>query len=226
MELRRYWDLLLSRWWIPVVLAVATAVSSLFLTTEIQKTYSATLRYVVMTQPQVPMPGFFNYDSYYNWLSSEYLGDDIAELVKSRDFVDAVKKEVDDSVVDVESLMKSVKAMRSHRLVSVEVKTRSEYQTDRIAAAIGTVMQPAVSRYFPQFKEGQPFLRLVDPPEAKPSMNAPKITLDVGLRSGLAFVLGVMLVLLLDYLDTSIRNAEEVELLLRVPVMGEIPIEK
>lgn len=226
MELRRYWDLLLRRWWIPVVLAVATAAMSLLLTTEIQKTYSATLRYVVMTQPQTPMPGFFNYDSYYNWLSSEYMGDDITELVKSRDFVDAVKTELNDSTMDVDSLMKSTKAMRAHRLVSIEVKTGSEHQTTRLADAIAVVMPSAIGRYFPQFGADKPFLQLVDPPEAKPSMNASKIALDVGLRSGLALVLGVMLVLLLDYLDSSIRTAEEAELLLRVPVMGEIPIER
>jgi len=30
-------------------------------------------------------------------------------------------------------------------------------------------------------------------------------------------------VLMLDYLDTSIRNADEAELLLGLPIMGEIP---
>ncbi|TAK33326.1 MAG: hypothetical protein EPO21_13315 [Chloroflexota bacterium] len=226
LELRRYWDLLLRRWWIPVVLAVATAAMSLFLTTGIQKTYSATLGYVVMTQPGTPMSGFFNYDSYYNWLSSEYMGDDLTELVKTRDFVNAVKKELNDSTVDVDSLMGSVKATRAHRLVSLEVTTGSQDQTERLAAAIGAAIPPAVSRYFPQFNDGKPFLELVDPPVAKPSMNASKMALDIGLRVGLAFVLGVALVLLLDYLDTSIRSAEEAELLLRLPVMGEIPVEK
>src|SRR3972149_3859341 len=223
MEFRRYWDLLRRRGWIPLVLVVATALISILLTTGFQKAYSSTIRFVTMSVPQTRAPGIFNYDSYYNWLSSEYLGDDLTELVKSKDFMDAVSAQINDPTIDVESLMKSTRATRAHRVLSVGVVTGSEYETTKIAEAVATIMPSAVSRYFPQFGSEQPFIRMVDPPETKPALNAPRIALEVGLRTALALVVGLALVLMLDYLDTSIRNADEAELLLGLPIMGEIP---
>ncbi len=45
------------------------------------------------------------------------------------------------------------------------------------------------------------------------------------MRTGLAFVAGLVLVFLLHYLDNAIYDAEDVERVLKVSVLGELPPE-
>ncbi|RLC86056.1 MAG: hypothetical protein DRJ03_09895 [Chloroflexi bacterium] len=70
--------------------------------------------------------------------------------------------------------------------------------------------------------DARPVLRLIDPPVVFPVGRSLKQKLDIPLRLGLAFLAGVALTFLLDYLDTSLRDRAEVEAL-GLSVLGEIP---
>ena len=46
---------------------------------------------------------------------------------------------------------------------------------------------------------------------------------EIALRTLIGLIVGIALAFLVDYLDPSLRSREEVERLLEVPVLGEIP---
>lgn len=98
MELRSYWRIIARRWWLPVGLTLLTGILTLVMQKPWQErpaAYSATMRFNVGVQPE-RIPGVYTYDRYYTLLTSEYLVDDLGEIVKSGLFAGAVSKRLAD----------------------------------------------------------------------------------------------------------------------------------
>ena len=94
MELREYWAIIRRRWWLPVGLALLVGL----ITMVVQKpwraapaNYSASMRFNVGIQPE-RIPGVYTYDRYYSMLTSEYLVDDLGEIVRSQVFANEVSQ--------------------------------------------------------------------------------------------------------------------------------------
>ena len=85
MELKQYVYIIWKRAWIPVVLVVIVAVVSLLTASTPAPSYSTTMRFTVGVRPQ-ETDEQYSYDSYYAWLASEYLVDDMTGLVSSQAF--------------------------------------------------------------------------------------------------------------------------------------------
>ena len=82
MELKLYWHILWKRAWIPALLLVVVGLVSWLTRQTPPTTYSTTMRFTVGVKPQ-EIANQYNYDSYYAWLSSEYLADDMTAIVSS-----------------------------------------------------------------------------------------------------------------------------------------------
>ena len=94
MELRAYWRIIRRRWWLPVGLALLVLVFTLAMQRPWQAkptTFSASMRFNVGIQPE-RIPGVYTYDRYYTMLTSEYLVDDLGEIVRSQVFAQEVSK--------------------------------------------------------------------------------------------------------------------------------------
>ena len=94
MELRAYGRIILRRWWLPVGLAVLVAGLTLVMQRPWQPhpaSYQATMRFNVGLQPE-RIPGVYTYDRYYTMLTSEYLVDDLSEIVRGQVFADEVSR--------------------------------------------------------------------------------------------------------------------------------------
>jgi capsular polysaccharide biosynthesis protein len=64
---------------------------------------------------------------------------------------------------------------------------------------------------------------LIDPPTVRASTTTGSRWLDLALRGGLGLLVGLLLAVVLEYLDSRLRTAREVEQYLGLPVLGEIP---
>src|SRR5437764_9435369 len=82
MELRAYGALLMRRWPIWAGLMVLALVVSAIYALRGPVAYESTLRIAVGTEPLPTAVGYYD-PNYYAWLSSEYLADDLSELLKS-----------------------------------------------------------------------------------------------------------------------------------------------
>jgi capsular polysaccharide biosynthesis protein len=226
MELRSYWRIILRRWWLPVGLAVAVGLLTLVMQKPWQPrpvSYSATMRFNVGIQPE-RIPGVYTYDRYYTMLTSEYLVDDLGEIIKSNVFAGAVSQRLASQgiVVPAGAIGASTQPGKLHRILTVVITWPDEAQLRAIANASAATLTERSAEFFGQFSAAEADIRLIDPPAVARVGRPAREQLDLPLRILLALAAGLGLVFLLDYLDESVRGRDDLEKV-GLEVLGEVP---
>ncbi len=226
MELRAYWRILVRRWWWPVGLALAVGLLTVILQRPWQPrplTYRATMRFNVGIKPE-RIPGVYTYDRYYTMLASEYLVDDMGEIVRSQAFASAVSARLAEQGITVPAgaIGASTQPGKLHRILTVTVTWGDQAQLMAIADALVATLTQGSAEFFGQFSAEEADVRLIDPPQVGIVPRPAREQLDLPLRILLALAAGAALAFLLDYLDDSVRDRGDVESL-GLPILGEIP---
>lgn len=226
MELRTYWKIIVRRWWLPVGLALLVAA----LTLAIQKpwlprpvSYSAAMRFNVGIQPE-RIPGVYTYDRYYTMLTSEYLVDDLGEIVRSQAFATEVTRRLADQgiVIPAGAIGASTQPGKLHRILTVNVGWPDQDQLHAIAEAIAATLIDGGAAFFGQFSAEEADIRLIDPPVIGQVGRSAREQLDLPLRVLLALAAGIALAFLWHYFDPTVRERAELEQM-GLTVLGEIP---
>jgi capsular polysaccharide biosynthesis protein len=226
MELKKYWHIVWKRIWIPVLLVVVVGVVSWLTLQTPPPSYSTSMRFTVGVKPQ-EIADQYNYDSYYAWLSSEYLADDMTAIVRSQAFANDVNERLSEMGKSVQippgSIYGETIAEKQHRILRLNMSWGNAEELADIADAVVVVMEEDSPKYLTQLGTPGALINIIDPPSS-PGENPPSLTrkLDLPVRLLLAFAAGIALVFLLDYLDTSVRGREELEAM-GVSVLAEIP---
>jgi capsular polysaccharide biosynthesis protein len=226
MELREYWHIVRRRWWIPVGLAVAVALLTVVMQRPWQPrppSYNATMRFNVGIQPQ-RLPNVYTYDRYYTMLTSEYLVDDMGEIVRSQRFAEAVSRRLADEGITVPAgaIGASTQPGKLHRILTVNVGWHDPTQLKAIAEAVAATVTQGSAEFFSQFSADEADIRLIDPPVISQVGRPAREQLDLPLRVALALIAGVALAFLLHYLDDYVRERADLEKM-DVAVLGEVP---
>ena len=226
MELRAYWRIILRRWWLPGGLGLLVLALTLVTNRPWQArppTFNASMRFNVGVQPE-RIPGVYTYDRYYTMLTSEYLVDDMAEIVRSGAFAEAVSQRLADQGIAVPAgaIGASTQPGKLHRIFTVNITWPDEAQLRAIADAVAATMTQSSADFFAEFTSAEADIRLIDAPSISRVGQPARQQLDIPLRVLLALAAGVALAFLLDYLDDSVRDRGDLERL-GLPVMGEIP---
>lgn len=226
MELRSYLAILRRRWWIPALLMLLTLALTLIGQRPWQPrppAYALGLSFSVGVQPQAG-EGEYNYDGYYSALASEYLIDDFSEIVKGSAFAAEVSRRLADQGITVApgSIQGSTQAGKLHRILTVTLYGGDAGQLNAIADAVIGAMTGAAHLFMPRLLAEQGAVYLVN--RGQPAAIGPSLRqrLDLPLRLALAFIAGVLIVFLLEYLDDRLRHRQQLEAL-GIPVLGEIP---
>jgi capsular polysaccharide biosynthesis protein len=226
MELKQYWQIIWKRAWIPALLLVVVAVASLLTGQTPPPTYSTTMRFTVGVKPQ-ELPDQYTYDSYYAWLSSEYLADDLTAVVSSQAFAADVNRRLAEmgSAVQIPpgSISGVTIAEKQHRILRLNLSWGSAAELADIAEAIVRVMEEDSPKYLTQLGTPGALINVIDEP-APPAANPASLTqrLNLPVRLLLALAAGLALTFLLDYLDDTVRGRSELEAL-DIPVLAEVP---
>lgn len=229
VELRLYFRIVKKRAWIPLFLVLVVVAASL-LRGSPDPVYSASMRFVVGLRPEPRTGHYYSYDGYYTWLTAEYLIDDLSEVVKSAAFAQAVRETLlatepwnDPSVpLPAGAIQGATTGGTLHRILTVSVTWPDAEQLAALASATATILQQEVSSFFSLSASDSIELRLIDPPTVSPVSPSLTQRLQLPIRLFLALVAGVALAFLLDYLDDTVRNKEEIESL-GIQVLAEIP---
>jgi capsular polysaccharide biosynthesis protein len=226
MELREYWKIIARRWWLPVGLAVLVAAITLAVQRPWQPrpgSFNASMRFTVGVKPE-RIPGVYTYDRYYTMLTSEYLVDDLGEIVRSQAFANAVSERLASQglTVPAGAIGASTQPGKLHRIMTVNVNWPNEHELRGIAEAIAATLMENSAAFFSQFNAEESDIRQIDPPVLSAVGRPAREQLDLPLRILLALAAGIGLTFLLDYLDRSVRERSEVEALGLV-VLSEIP---
>ena len=223
MELILYWRILKRRWWLPVLTVGITALL-LALRPGPPPTYVASMRFLVGVRPEPPTPGAYAYDRYYTWLTSEYLIDDLSEVVRGSEFAARVSARLADRGITVPAgaIQGSTQTGKLHRLITISVTWGNPQELEAIANAVVSTVSEDSAQFFPQaFGFGTEAI-LVDGPHVGPALPGLRQRLDVPVRLILALLVGVGLVLLWHYVDDTLYEPRDVEAL-GLTVLAEVP---
>ncbi len=224
MELRGYGGVLQRRWQIIALTTVIVALVATGLTLRGPRSYESTVRLAVSvyannTADAAP----YNYfRDYYAWLASEYLADDLTEVIKSDAFASDVSKHLNEEV-SKGSFREVVRTRKTHRILEVTVQAGNPESARRIAAAVEEVLRATGPKYLAQLRQDGAQIVSIDTPTARAATTTPSQLMDIGLRVAFGLLFGLFVAFLVDYVDTRFRTAREVEHVLGVPVLAEIP---
>jgi capsular polysaccharide biosynthesis protein len=224
MELRQYWQIVYRRWWIIVALLLIVLLASLLVQPTRAPLYVASMRFMMGLEPEAKTGDYYTYDKYYTWLTAEYLVDDVSELVRSGAFAQAVSQQLEATGIAVPAgaIHGSTQAGTLHRILTVSVLWGDAGQLAQVANAVVAVLPSEIAKHFAQVGTSGVYASLIDPPSIAGVGASLREKMDIPIRILLALVAGIAIALVLDYLDDSVRNSDELENA-GVTVLAEIP---
>jgi len=217
MELTHYWRILRRRWWLVAALVAVALVASLVTYDRPAPVYQASMRFAVGIEGQEPVTAVSGEGRSDAWLASEYLADDLSEVLKGGDFAARIGERVGLAVP-----AGAIFASREHRIMTVSIIWGNRDEVQAIAEAVAAEVENVERDYFPQLAGVGAQAVLIDGPGIGEVGMGLRDRLDLPIRLLIALVAGVALAFLWDYLDDSVRSRAEVEAL-GVPLLAEIP---
>jgi capsular polysaccharide biosynthesis protein len=217
MELRQYWRIVVKRWWLIAILLLAVLVVSLVTYKAPEPTYVASMRFSIGIEGVEPVSSVSGEGRSDAWLASEYLADDLSEVLKGGDFAARISEDVGFAVATG-----SIFASREHRIMTVNITGGDPAQVQAIAEAVGAAVSDGGADYFPQLTGIEAKAILIDGPGIGQAGRGLRQQLDLPLRLFIALVAGIALAFLLDYIDDTVRNVQELEAM-GTKVLGTIP---
>lgn len=223
MELRRYGRIVLKRAWIILVLMGAVLLAWLVWRPQPATAFQAHMRFVVGVRPE-PKGDYYAYDRYYTWLTAEYLVDDLAEVVKSRAFAAQVG-EIAGLPVTAGAIQGATSAGKTHRVLQVTITWGDPAELGALANATVELLTHRAGTFFAQLGSDAAVVSMIDPPQIVGMGRSLRERLELPLRLLLAAAVGIALAFLLDYLDVTVRDREDLAGL-GVPILAEVPMRR
>lgn len=229
MELRQYWELLCRRWWLPIGLMLLTALFSAIQLKPWQTpvpSYHVSLRMLIGVNPQLTTDSTAFDTRYYAWLTSEYLVDDFTEVVRSSLFAQNVSKRLAAQQIEIPAnvIQGSAVSSKQHRIITLSFSWGDRSQLEAMADAVVAELSENANFYFEQLGSNDSLVKLLDSPSIGESTPGLRNRIELPLRVILGLIVGLGIAFLLDYLDLSVRNRQELEAI-GLTVLGEIPRE-
>lgn len=220
MELRDYWAIVRRRWQIIALLIVLVGAVSLATYHTPATNYQATIRFTIGVSADRNVQGVDPILTAYQ--ASEYIRDDFVEILHSELFANDVNATLNDPNLRVSknNIVGAVENQR--RIMSMTITWGNADQARAIADAAAKTLETQNAKYFKQLGSEGASVTIIDGPDVAPVGPSLRERLDIPIRLGLALAAGVLLAFLVDYLDTTVRDASEVEAL-GIKVLGEIP---
>jgi capsular polysaccharide biosynthesis protein len=225
MELRDYARVLWRYSWLIAALVVVVGVASWFWRAQPAPLYQASVRFTIgVNAPAATQVS--GYDPILtSYQASEYIRDDFVEIIKSDAFADDVnavlaQRGARDVKVSKANIAATIEKQR--RLMSMTITWHDAAQAQLIAEAAVQNLSENNAKYFAQLGASGASVAVIDKPVAYRVGASLREQLDIPIRLLLALLAGIALAFILDYLDTSVRDARDAERL-GLRVLGEIP---
>ena len=196
---------------LPIVCALATAVVSY---TMLPNTYTATSSMYVL----VKNSGSTSTTSS-DLSASQMITNDVAELIESDRVTKDVASEL--SMSSLNGYKISVTSATTTRVITVSVSGKDANScaliVNQIAKDVSSVAQEVMDVQS---------VNVIDEAQTPTSPSGPNRLLYTGVALLAGLFVAIAIVVLMDMLNTRVRNGEEVEEMLGVPVIGRIPVMK
>jgi capsular polysaccharide biosynthesis protein len=232
MQLREL-SAIVRRYWIVILLLplLAGGLSMIVALRQPQR-YQAAARLMVSQTPfdAGGVAALPDYNNSYSWLASEYILDDLPQVLNSLAFAEDVAQTLsaEGYTVGPEAVRGSLRAEVLHRSVLIVGSAATPEQALAIVRGAIATLQANGLKYWGRAPLDGPGLQvaLLDPATpGGPTSTTRALLFDVGLRTALALAAGIALALLLHYLDDRLRSREQAEQWTGARVLAVIPKE-
>lgn len=222
MELLIIWQMVLRRWWlmlIPVVVVAVVAVPDLLGN---QQVASGGYRTLFQYSAAQETSNFDVREGDYQdvWLASEFVVNAFTDWVKTSSFRDELALVLDDDSINFGLL--GIASDNDRSIGRIEMSYPEQEVLERIAAAAIEVLQTRNQQYFPHLGDQPAEVNIIDAPIVQPAPAQLTSQLTPLIQLGVAFVVGLGLAVLAEYLDPTLRDVHDVEAQGLV-VLGQIP---
>lgn len=223
MELRAYASILRRRWLAIVLLPLVAAIVIVIYEGSRETQYTAEARLSISRLSEDTTESEYEFDDYYDLLSSDFILDDTVEIVRGNVFAAAVAERLNSQGIEIASgtVNGALSATREHRILSINATTNDHGLSVVIANVAAIELQEDFDDYLGV--EGDPLpitIRPVDVPlDAQPDDLRIRLTYAVALLVAGGF--GVLLALVLEYFDRSIR-LESAETATGLEILGVV----
>ncbi len=223
MELRRYWQVLKRRWplvLIPAILVLAVGILTYRAPAPV---YTAGVRFIAGQTP-VPSTNLRDEQRYFNWLTSEYIVNGLTDWVRGGEFAAAVSNYLSDQGQDVPAtvIQAGMVADNARSMLTLSLSHSDPQVLEAMMDGVISVLVTQNAAALPQLGGENAQLTQLDQPVVNQASPAIRSRIDLPLRILIALLAGIGLALLVEYLDPTVRDRQELQDLGLV-VLGEIP---
>jgi capsular polysaccharide biosynthesis protein len=225
MELKHYLRIIARRWPIIVFLPLLVGLLAVYQFAVRDATYTSHVAAVVTRHPDPQQSDEYQYDAYYNYVSSEFAIDDLVEAVNGNVFAQAVAERARAAGADVSTseVQGALAADRRHRILHVTAGSRDQAQAETIAQAAAAELEARAFHYLGVDTAGTTaIVSIIERPE-QAVRDISRLQLLILLQLLAAAGAGVLLAFFLEYLDDTLYDREAVELALRLPHLADVP---
>ncbi|MDN5364403.1 MAG: protein tyrosine kinase modulator [Eubacteriales bacterium] len=220
LDLREYLEIIAKRKklliQVPLIAVIVSAIISLFF---LKPVYEASTTLMVGKSLATKKDGAIDVVDYNTILANKQLAKTYGEIAKSRTVAQAVI-EASGVQMEVEELQKmiDVAPVKDTELLKISVR-----DTDpRRAALLANTLAKEFSRRVIEIMKVDN-VNIVDPAIVPAKPIKPRLVLNMVAAGIFGLIAAVLLIFLLEQLDTTIKTKEEAERLLDLPVLGVIP---
>ncbi len=223
MELRRYWVIFKRRYWLIAIPAFVVLVIGLVTYQSPPPTYTAGVRFIVGQEPGREAT-VADEQRYYNWLTSEYVVNGLADWARGGGFATAVSENLaaQDIAIPAGAIQGSIATDNTRSMLTISMNYGDADALKAMMEAAIQVLMERNAEGLPQLDEINAELVLLDEVHVNLVSAGVRAQLDLPIRLLLAVAAGIGLALLVEYLDPTVRDRREVEQI-GLPILGEIP---
>jgi capsular polysaccharide biosynthesis protein len=219
MELIEYLNILKKRWTLIVVITLAAAlISGIVSYFIIKPTYKADISVIIQKETSTDAAKSPSM-SYNDVMMYQQLVKTYSEFVKSRTVAEDVIQTLNLKLsTDQLQGMVTATPQGTTEFLTITVKSKDPKQAMDIANQLAISLKDVSKNVTKSDNVG-----ILDKAQLPVSPDSPKTKLNIAIAFLLGLMVSVGVVFLIEYLDNTIKNSEDVEILIGIPVIGTIP---
>lgn len=223
MELKRYGYVLRRRWLFVLIPALVVLAVGLATYRPPGVAYNVGVRFIVGQRPS-PAAAQEDEERYYNWTTSEYIVNGLTDWMRGLRFAERVSQELaaQGKNIPAGAIFGSLVADNTRSMLTISLTYPDAATLELMMAAVTAVLTEQNGDALPQLGGETAVIIPLDQPIINQVPSGLRGQLDLPIRILLGLVAGIGLALLIEYLDPTIRERDELTAL-GLTILGEIP---
>ncbi len=216
MELKQYLDIIMKRLWIVIAIVILAAGISTYINFYVLSSmYTADTTLMIISQDSTR-----NTELYNDVMVGQQLAKDYSEIIKSRTIAEAVISELGLKDITAQTLADSisVSAKEQTSVIQISVENKDPEMAMKIANSTASVFSKRVVEIM-----GVKNVTIVDKAVKPETPSSPRKARNIGLIVVASLIIGGVIAFLIEYMDNTIKTAEDIEIFLGMNVIGILP---